>query len=104
MYTRQELQSSSVYHARIDPWSPTTARHARFLTLADIYLGVRVFFSLLVQDNGAIRTIHHHSPRYYYFLHPCTLDNDMEPPACTLLSSRGTRLQHGTPDYLPLTT
>ena len=72
---------------------------ARFLTLADHYLGVGAFFS---HENGAITTTYHQRWCHYGFMYPCALDGAVNAPPCRRVSSRGARLQHGTLDSLSL--
>lgn len=78
-----------------------STRHARLFSLAPQHLPRRVagFCCYITRENGAITAIIDHQ-RYRHYIIMCPLHArqllNFKPPVCTLVSSRGVRLQHNT--------
>ena len=72
---------------------------ARFLTLADIYLGVGDLFA---HEDGAITTMYHQMSALLWLHVSLPLDGSVNAPPCMRVSSRGTWLEHDTLDSLSL--
>ena len=70
-----------------------------YCTLVNIYTAVGAFMRT-THENGAIATIDHQRWCYCYFLHPFTLENAFDPPAC-MFSYRAAEADRSTTRKIP---
>ena len=86
-------------HACNEPRTQITGWPATFLTLADIFLGVVGVFPV-THDNGSdyngLSRLAKTLWRLRSVMYPCEVDGYVKPTTCTIVRSRGARLQNDT--------